>query len=347
MKILYVGNMQSPFIQRDYEILQKHFNVDMFDIKYTSATSYINRLIQIGRYVKRYDLIFSWFANWHSAVATFYAKKYRKKSIVVAGGYDVVCLPEIKYGSFSKIYTKIPAKYALKNADLVLSVSRSNQKELLEKVEPKKNMLVYNGVDIDRFYPKGQKEDLVITVGAVNPMNWKRKGIDFFVKVASYNQIKNNNLRFIVVGKISNTMKKLVEKIERKIHNITFTGYVSDEELLKLYQKARVYCQLSMHEGFGVSVAEAMACGCIPVVTNRGALPEVVGDVWFCVEYGDVEGVIDAIHKAENVSNEERKKIRQRIVDNFSLERRKKCLVKILKSMERRDNECGGGKERH
>ena len=44
MKILFIGNMQTAFIWRDYEILQKHFDVDMFDIKYTSATSYIKRL---------------------------------------------------------------------------------------------------------------------------------------------------------------------------------------------------------------------------------------------------------------------------------------------------------------
>jgi hypothetical protein len=61
--------------------------------------------------------------------------------------------------------------------------------------------------------------------------------------------------------------------------NVEFLGFVSDEELFSLYARASVYVQASMHEGFGLSVAEAMSAGCIPVVTRAGSLPEVVGDV--------------------------------------------------------------------
>ena len=109
-----------------------------------------------------------------------------KNLLWLRGGYGVVYLPEINYGSFSKMITRIPAKYALKNAGMVLSVSRSNQKELLEKIEPKRNILIYNGVDTDKFYPRRQKENIVITVGAVNPMNWRREGIELFVEAAQY-----------------------------------------------------------------------------------------------------------------------------------------------------------------
>ena len=52
--------------------------------------------------------------------------------------------------------------------------------------------------------------------------------------------------------------------------NVTLTGWVEEDELDALYRRAAVYVQASRHEGFGLSVAEAMLAGDIPVVTARG-----------------------------------------------------------------------------
>ena len=56
-----------------------------------------------------------------------------------------------------------------------------------------------------------------------------------------------------------------------------------------------MYCQLSITESFGVTLLEAMACGCVPVVARRDALPELAGDAGFQVPYGDVERTREAI----------------------------------------------------
>lgn len=59
-----------------------------------------------------------------------------------------------------------------------------------------------------------------------------------------------------------------------------FIGFVQDENLLMYYQRAKVYdVQVSAHEAFGMSLAESMLCECILVVTDRVALPEVVGSI--------------------------------------------------------------------
>ena len=55
--------------------------------------------------------------------------------------------------------------------------------------------------------------------------------------------------------------------------------------------------QLSRRESFGVGVIESMACGCIPVVTSIGGLPETVGNVGMTVEFNDWDGVVKAIER--------------------------------------------------
>src|SRR5205085_4081830 len=64
----------------------------------------------------------------------------------------------------------------------------------------------------------------------------------------------------------------------RPPRDVTWLGEVSDAELARLYRGARCLVYASLYEGFGLPVAEALACGC-PVVTSEGsAMAEVAGD---------------------------------------------------------------------
>ena len=54
-------------------------------------------------------------------------------------------------------------------------------------------------------------------------------------------------------------------------------GFVPTEELSAIFNLASVYCQPSIYEGFGVTVVEAMTCGCPVIATKRGSLPEIGG----------------------------------------------------------------------
>ena len=80
--------------------------------------------------------------------------------------------------------------------------------------------------------------------------------------------------------------------------NVEFTGWLSDEDLRALYRRAAVYVQASRHEGFGLAVAEAMLAGCVPVVVNVTAMPEVVGDAGVLIESQRPEEVADGVRRA-------------------------------------------------
>jgi len=68
-------------------------------------------------------------------------------------------------------------------------------------------------------------------------------------------------------------------------------------EGLAAYRRAAVYVQASRHEGFGLAVAEAMLAGCVPVVMDVTAMPEVVGDAGVLIDSQDPGAVAEGVRK--------------------------------------------------
>jgi glycosyltransferase involved in cell wall biosynthesis len=79
---------------------------------------------------------------------------------------------------------------------------------------------------------------------------------------------------------------------------VTFAGYVDDEELDVLMRNAALFGFVSLHEGFGLPILEAMSAG-VPVVTSRvSAMPEVAGRAAVLVDPRDVDDIARGLHEA-------------------------------------------------
>jgi glycosyltransferase involved in cell wall biosynthesis len=83
---------------------------------------------------------------------------------------------------------------------------------------------------------------------------------------------------------------------------VHFSGYVSDADLVALYSSALAVAMPSYSEGFGLPAIEAMACAAPVLASDRGSLPEVVGDAGIYFDPSDVESISRAI--IEMVENE-------------------------------------------
>ena len=323
VKILFVYTDFSSFVKYDLEVLQRHF--DVIPHQWTRTRDIKNVLLVIW-HILRTDLSFTWFAGGHAARVVFLSKLFGKKSVVVIGGYEVADVPEIGYGAMIDPKSARKVKYVLENADKILSVSKFNKNEILKYTSSENVELVYNGVNCDEFKPNDPKDDnLVITVGYVDDLVIKRKGFEVFVKAAKYLP----NVKFVLIGKHRDGSIEHLKSVAPP--NVEFTGFVSDEELLGWYQKTKVYCQLSMYESFGMTLAEAMACECVPVATDNAALPEVVGDTGFYVPYGDPKATAEAIEKA--LQSDKGEAANKRIKNNFPLKKREKELVDIIEEV--------------
>ena len=326
INILFVPYSSSTFIKKDLEFLQKHFDVK--PVQWRGKRDILN--IVLG--VLKSDVVFSWFAFDYAAVAVFFSKLFQKKSIVIVGGGDVAYVPEVNYGQFTLGWHKrILTKFALKHADRVLVVDPSLKKQIKYLLQKPCNHVKYlpTGYDSEYFKPHGKKKNIVLTVGAVKKGNIKRKGFETFVKVAK----KFPDISFVLAGKHTDDSIQYLKKIAPS--NVTFTGFISDEKLLDLYQKSRVYCQLSRHEGLPNALCEAMLCECIPVGSFQNGIPRAIANTGFYASWGDIEETTEALNEAIAAPIKKGKEARKRIKHKFPIAKREKTIIKLLKNIKK------------
>jgi glycosyltransferase involved in cell wall biosynthesis len=86
-------------------------------------------------------------------------------------------------------------------------------------------------------------------------------------------------------------------KVNGLEQDVRFLGYARQEELVALYNASLGYVMISLYEGFGLPVLEAMSCGKSGVCGERTSLPEVAGDTGILVDPDDAESIAAALDK--------------------------------------------------
>lgn len=179
----------------------------------------------------------------------------------------------------------------LRRADLLLSVSAYSREEglLLLGKESADIVNMSSGVD-DAFKPShghhvqeakdkyGIRSGMVMYSGGIDI----RKNIERLIQAyAALPPELRSERQLVIVCRISDYHRELFAKLAAETglreDELVMTGYVTDQELVSLYSSCDLFVFPSWHEGFGLPVLEAMACGA-PVIASRAAsLPEVVG----------------------------------------------------------------------
>ena len=263
-RIVFVAKHKRSFVEQDLEILSHHYDV-------TRTVTREN--------IQDSDLVYCWFASKHAIKPLQWALHYSKPFVVVAGGYDVAIYKgEHKYGlPGHPLYRFIP-RMVLENATRILAVSKYTMHDCEHLTRNRNIEYVPNGIPLEPIQDF-KKENIILTVGFIDKVSYWRKGLDRFIHLASLMpEYKFYHIGLVNYGKLPRPVLKTIRDAPK---NMEFLGYVDD--LDEWYKKARVYCQLSRYESFGLAVIEAMKHGCMPVVANSGALPEIVGDYGFVV----------------------------------------------------------------
>ena len=209
-----------------------------------------------------------------------------------------------------KLYIKC-FKKALKKSDLIISVSEAVQKTHENKfdIKYKNKKVIYNGIDDSFFKNKNKRKECdccrLIFVGRLV----KQKGVDLLL--LAVNKILNMgfDIELVIVG--DGIERKKLEKLSVDLNiekKVSFIGF--KDNIISWLDNADIFIYPSRwEEAFGISVVEAMARGCFPIVSNKGGLPEVVNfneECLFDNEEQLIEKIVNIIKDKKMLVNKEK-----------------------------------------
>ena len=312
-RILLVSNSGAPFVENDRRILSESGACDL--LIYRGRID-LPRLLAM---ILRADLVVCWFVLGYATTATLIGLLARIPTLLVAGGWDVVGLDEIGYGAMLSPARTRKTRFALRTATSVTAVSQATRNEVLHWTN-REVSVIRNGVDLEIFCPNDEPRlrQVVTVAGVDSEVRFQVKGVQFLIDIAE----RLSDVPFVVVGKNSAAWSERLTRLSPA--NVRFESYVNRFALRDIFRSSRVYLQPSRYESFGMSLAEAMACGCYPVATEVGGPTEVVGQTGSLVPYGDVDAAANAI--LAGLERATCSEASERIAEQFSLEERRKRL---------------------
>lgn len=214
------------------------------------------------------------------------------------------CIQEIP--AYRRFFYCVKMPHILRKSAAIIAVSEATKNDLIEtfSISPDKVHVVYNGCDFDRFHDSIDSMPVLERLGIA--------GNRYFLFVGSILRHKNivrlvqafaclnTNMSLVIAGSCKD-QDYLEEVMNASVGlgtgRVQYLKYVPDDELPSLYSGAKAFVLPSLHEGFGVPIIEAMACGTPVITSNCSAMPEVAGDAAILVDPYSVESIADAMRK--------------------------------------------------
>ncbi|MFQ6673249.1 MAG: glycosyltransferase [Fidelibacterota bacterium] len=319
-KVLFFSTFSSPFIDIDRRIIAQFARV-------RSITSRgLPVFFALFWQTLFADAVVSWFVSTYGAVMVLAARVFRKKSIVVVGGADVTVDQEMGYGLLTSRWKKRLIRYALRHASAVLPVSQhlTERAKTVGEYDGNNIRQVPPGLDPDLWQPAGRKEAVILTVALCRtPERIRIKGIDILLEAARL--IPQTTFRIIGVAP-----DVLIRMGIPAPANVTILPPSPQSELIAYYRKASVYCQPSRIESFSFALAQGMLCQCVPVATDVGGMPEVMGKTGFLVPRENPRALSEALARALQENGRAGEAARGRIQTRFSIDRRSEELEQLI-----------------
>ncbi len=162
-------------------------------------------------------------------------------------------------------------------------------------VDPQVMSVIHLGIDQEIYKPQPdirRRDNRILTTASADvPL----KGLKHLIEAYSTLLETYPRLELVVIGKLREGPTAQMLDDLNLLDRVSFIHDLSNEEVAEQYARATLCVTPSLYEGFGLPAAEAMSCGAPVIVTDGGALPEVVGDAGVVVPRGDSAALARAI----------------------------------------------------
>lgn len=244
---------------------------------------------------------------------------------VIADHHPELIFPNAK----AKFFWKLKQNVAIRQADLIATVSEYSKKQIVEYfilpesrlriisegARPVFKVLEQTEETFETLARHGLKpnEKFLLYVGGISPHKNLAVLINAFEKIS----VNQTDVKLVLVGDYKDdpffsaypSLKKQVAELKLE-DKVIFTGFIPDEDLAQLYNTAQLLVFPSLEEGFGLPAIEAMSCGTPVAASNCSSLPEVLGEAGRFFDPRNVSNMAELIGRIL-ADEQERKAMRE------------------------------------
>jgi len=282
-----------------------HYNyttiVLSFNLKIKSLFSTVKEINKIIKQFKP-SVIHIHQANSYAFYGLLANREMKIKTVLTAWGSDVLSVPKSNY------LLKLMVQYNLRKADFHTSDSKFMASEMKKLAPSIEDILIANfGIDV---IPENKQKEKIIYSNRLHKKLYRvDKIIEAFGRFLS--NVERSEWRLVIAATGSET-EKLINKSNELglIDHIDFVGWVSKEENQFWYSKSKIWISIPESDATSISLLEAMACGCIPIVSDLPANCEWVSSGVNGIVVKDIER--DFISEALLINEKNAKELNSR-----------------------------------